>query len=122
MILKLDLEKAYDRMEWVCVEGTLRDAGLPSAMTNVIMGLIHKSSCCLHLNGQVTDILKLSYGLKQGDPLSLYLFVLCLERLSHWIQKRVNEGAWKPLKASKGGLKVSHLFFVDDLVQFVEAT
>lgn len=49
------------------------------------------------------------------------MFVLCLERLGHWIQRKVAEGVWKPLRAS-GGLKISHLFFVDDLLFFAEAT
>lgn len=44
-----------------------------------------------------------------------------MERLSRWIQTKVDEGAWRPLIASKGGIRVSHLFFDDDLLLFAEA-
>lgn len=63
-----------------------------------------------------------SRGLRQGDPLSPYLFILCLEHLGHWISRSVEEGKWKPLRASRSGPKVSHLFFADDLILFAEAT
>lgn len=58
--------------------------------------------------------------MRQGDPLSPYLFVLCMEKLSQIIQAAVNDGIWKPI--SVGEVELSHLFFVDDLVLFVEAS
>lgn len=51
-----------------------------------------------------------------------YLFVLCLERLGQWITRKVEEDTWKPLRASRGGPCVSHLFFADDLILFGAAT
>lgn len=122
MAVKIDLEKAYDRMERAFVEATLRDACLPMGMVNVIMSLIRQSHCNLIWNGELTDVIKSTRGLRQGDPLSPHIFVLCLECLSHWIQMRVNEGRWKPLKAFRGDIRVSHLFFADDLLLFAEAS
>ena len=61
-------------------------------------------------------------GLRQGDAISLYLFVLCMERLGHIIQAEVESGQWKQVKASPYGPKLSHLFFADDLILFVEAS
>lgn len=46
-MIKVDLEKAYDRMEWAFVEGTLRDEGLPSKLSDAIMQLITRGSCRL---------------------------------------------------------------------------
>lgn len=75
MILKLDLEKAYDRMEWRFIEETLRDASLPTMMISTIMGLLQKSSCRLLWNGELTDQIRPTRGLRQGDPYLLtYLF------------------------------------------------
>lgn len=51
MILKLDLEKAYNRMEWAFVEETLRGISLPSSLINAITGIIRSSSCRLTWNG-----------------------------------------------------------------------
>lgn len=56
-----------------------------------------------------------------GRPLSPYLFVLCMDRLSRWITGKVNEGRWGPLRTSPGrGVKLSHLFFADDILFFAE--
>ena len=54
--------------------------------------------------------------------ISLYLFVLCIERLGHLINHAVSEERWKPIKLSKYEPCISHIFFVDDLLLFVEAT
>ena len=62
-----------------------------------------------------------SRGLRQGDPLSPYLFVLCIEILSILINSEVMHKWWKGLKAAKNGLNFSHLFFVDDIVLFAKA-
>lgn len=57
-------------------------------------------------------------GIRQGDSLSLYLFVLCLEWLGHMINDAINSRDWKPIKFSRGGPMFSHLFFTDDLFLF----
>lgn len=106
MVLKLDLEKAYDRMEWSFFEETLRDASLPTLMIDVIMMILQQSSCRLLWNGESSDKIRPPRGLRQGDPLSPYLFVLCMERLSQWISKKVEEGRWRPLQVSRGGAPI----------------
>lgn len=61
-------------------------------------------------------------GVRQGDSISSYLFVLCMERLGHLIHAAVNDGSWKAVRLSRNGPLISHLFFADDLVLFVEAS
>lgn len=82
-IIKIDLEKAYDRLKGSFIEETLVDARLPSNIIKDIMRIISGGSCKLLWNGELTDEIKLSRGLRQGNPLSRYLFVLCIERLGH---------------------------------------
>lgn len=64
------------------------------------------------------DSFKLSWGIQQGDPLSSYTFVLCVEVLSHQINDAVANGMWKGILFSRMGPMLSHLCFVDDLLLF----
>lgn len=60
--------------------------------------------------------------MRQGDPLSLYLFVMCMERLYQTIEAAIIDNKWKPIRASRGGPLLSNLFFADDIILFAEAS
>lgn len=120
VIIKVDLGKAYDRLEWSFIRSSLDDAGFPPNLSDVIMHLVSDGSCRHFLNGDLTYEIKPTRGLRQGDLLSPYLFELCVERLGHWIGKKVEEGKIKPVRASRSGPGVSYLFFADDLLLMSE--
>ncbi|KAH1108628.1 hypothetical protein J1N35_012396 [Gossypium stocksii] len=61
-------------------------------------------------------------GVRQGDPVSPYIFVLAMEKLGHTIKLVVSNQQWKPINLGRGGPSLSHLFFADDLVSFREAS
>lgn len=61
-------------------------------------------------------------GIRQGDPLSPYLYVICMERLAYLIDREVRLGESKPVRASRNGLMISNLAFADDLILFCEAS
>lgn len=122
MLLKLDLEKAYDRIRWDFLEDTLRAARLPVKWIEWIMKCVTGPSMTVLWNGEQTEAFQPSRGLRQGDPLSLYLFVLCLERLCHLIELSTRHKEWKPISISRGGPKLSHICFADDLILFAEAS
>jgi hypothetical protein len=73
-------------------------------------------------NGDKTDTFFPTRGIRQGDPLSPYLFVICMERLSHIIADQVEAQYWKPMRAGRYGPEISHLLFADDLLLFAEAS
>ncbi|KAG6396882.1 hypothetical protein SASPL_143040 [Salvia splendens] len=89
MALKVDLEKAYDRISWAFLFDTLNEAKLSAALVDVIMKCVSTSSMQLFWNGNLTESFKPSRGLRLGCPLSPYLFVLCMERLAHGIERAV---------------------------------
>jgi len=122
MLLKLDLEKAYDRIHWDFLHDTLVSVGLPDCWREWIMKCVAGPSMTLLWNGEKADPFKPARGLRQGDPLSPYLFVLCMERLCHQIEISVASKEWKPINLSLGGPKLSHICFADDLILFAEAS
>ena len=122
MLLKLDLEKAYDRVRWDFLEDTLRAAGLSEDWVGRIMECVSGPSMSILWNGEKSESFKPSRGLRQEDPLSPYLFVLCMERLCHLIDRAVEDKKWKPTSLSRGGPKLSHICFADDLILFAEAS
>nr|KYP37286.1 hypothetical protein KK1_041541 [Cajanus cajan] len=72
-------------------------------------------------NGGKLQPLQPSLGLRQGDLLSLYLFVLCMERLALRIQELNREGSWKAIQISQGGPPLSHFLFAYDIFLFCHA-
>ncbi|KAK7245383.1 hypothetical protein RIF29_40223 [Crotalaria pallida] len=122
MTIKFDLEKAYDRLSWGFIRKCLSELNLPACLINLIMNCIITSSFKLLWNGEKTDSFLPSRGVRQGDPLSPFLFVICMDKLSHMITEAVNERKWKPIKAGRHGPLISHLMFADDLLVFEEAS
>lgn len=122
MILKLDLEKAYDRLEWSFIDETLRMLNLPYNICSILYHCISTVSVSINWNGENSQSFHSSRGIRQGDPISPYLFIPALERLSHRINDLVNLGVWKGFKFGRGeGPTLSHICFADDLVFVAEA-
>lgn len=113
MIIKLDLDKAYGRLEWGFIRKVLSFFNSPT--------LLHRCTSIL-LNGSNSESFTPSSGIRQGDPLSSYILILCMEYLSLQIAHACEENPWKPIKTSLRGPSNSHLFFADDLVFFAEAS
>lgn len=73
-------------------------------------------------NGESTEAFSLSRRVRQGDPLSPYLFVLCIERLSQLFSFMVEQKLWKPIRLSRNGLLLYPLCFADTIILFGEAS
>ena len=121
MALKIDLSKAFDSLEWSFIRDTLVGFNFPSNLVNVIMSVVTTPSISVLWNGEITPEFNPSRGIRQGDPLSPYIFVLCMERLSLLIQQKLDAKLWKPLMITKD-IGLSHLFYADDVFLFGKAS
>lgn len=120
--IKIDLQKAYDKLHWEFIKDTLKQAKFLLPFINLIMAYISFVSMQILYNGNPMDTFWPSRGNRQGDPISPYLFVLCIEKLAHSINDRVESKEWHPLKINRYGPSISHLFFVGDLILFPRAS
>ena len=88
MAIKVDLEKAYDKLKWSFIRGMLIRANLPADLIDLIMSCVSTVSTSILVNGEALDPIYPSRGIRQGDPLSQYLFILCMDFLGQLIQEK----------------------------------
>jgi hypothetical protein len=87
MALKLDISKAYDLVEWNFLEAIMRKIGFTYQWVQLIMKCVRTVTYRVLINGQPHGRILPTRGIRQGDPLSPYLFLICAEGLSHLLRK-----------------------------------
>lgn len=115
MILKLDLEKAFDRLEWSFIYKMLNYFKFRPAISALTLNCITSSRISILVNDSMTEYFSPSRGIRQGCPLSPCIFILCMEMFSRLISHQVDICQWDPIHLSPRDTSISHLFFADDL-------
>uniref|UniRef100_A0A803PUX2 Reverse transcriptase domain-containing protein n=1 Tax=Cannabis sativa TaxID=3483 RepID=A0A803PUX2_CANSA len=121
MAIKLDMLKAYDKMEWPFILRVLKANGFEDKICNIIMSGITGVSYSVLFNGSPLKKFKPQRGLRQGDPLSPYIFLLCQEVLSKIILSQQNRGKIHGIRIARNAIPISHLMFADDTILFARA-
>lgn len=119
--LKVDMSKAYDRVEWEFLRRIMAKLAFCNRWINWVMTCI--STVSLNILDDGVDIEQVipRRGLRQGDPLSPYLFIMVAKGLSALIRRAENRGDFHGITIARGAPKVSHLFFADDSFFFFNA-
>ena len=116
--LKLDMSKAYDRIEWTFMQRALSSMGFPLKFMNMVMKCIQIVSFSIMLNGVLGREFKPHGGSEQGDPLSPYLFILCAETLSILISQIIQARNLHGLNIFPRAHTISHILFANDNIVF----
>ena len=121
MALKMDMEKAYDRMEWSFLLQVNKCLGFCDQWISWIKECISTTSVSMLVNGTPQGFFFPSRGLRQGDPLSPFLFILGDEVLSKVLHRVEDEGKFRGFQLVSTCLRVSHLLFANNLIIFSRA-
>lgn len=112
--LKLDMSKAYDRVDWPYLSNVLHSFGINDKAHDLIMNCVTTASFSVLVNGLFCG----ERGIRQGCPLSPYLFILCSQSLTCLMKKMESEGLYSGYKLNRWAPSVSHLMFADDVLLF----
>jgi hypothetical protein len=121
MGLKLDMSKTYDRVEWDFLEAIMEKLGFSARWIRLTMACVRFVSYSVVVNGNLVGKILPTRGIRQGDPISPYLFLLCAESLSSLLQHAENTRVIFGVPTTVKGPKLSHLFFTDNNLIFCKA-
>ncbi|GJS28839.1 RNA-directed DNA polymerase, eukaryota [Tanacetum coccineum] len=113
MFFKVDFTKAYDSVHWDYLLDVLEAFGFGQTWCNWIRGTFSSTRALVLVNGSPSNEFSFHCGLKQGDPLSPFLFILIMESLHLSFSRAVDEGLFKGVQL-QGSISISYLFYADD--------
>ncbi|MCI00450.1 RNA-directed DNA polymerase (Reverse transcriptase), partial [Trifolium medium] len=120
--LKIDISKAYDKVDWGFLRGMLERMGFANKWIHWMMLCVSSVTYSVLVNFEKVGPIFPGRGLRQGDPLSPYLFILVTEGLTTLIKNSVARGDLHGVKICRGAPLVSHLLFADDCFLFCRST
>jgi hypothetical protein len=120
--LKLDMAKAYDRVEWIYLQSIMLKLGFSEGFVSLIMKCVQTVKFSVRVNGHFSDMFSPTRGIRQGDPISPYLFLLCAEGLSSLLKFSGPNYLAKGIRVGVHAPWISHLLFADDCLLFTQAS
>ena len=118
MSIKLDMSKAFDRVEWNFIKVVMVKLGFMDTWIDLIMNCVFSVSYSVLINGEACGNISPSRGIRQGDPLSPCLFLLCAEGFSALIHEAARNQQINGISICRGCPLITHLFFADDSLLF----
>lgn len=120
-MLKSDISKAFDTLRWDFLEKTMKEVNMPLHIIQLMLNCMKSSQITVLVNGAGSGFLKLTRGLRQGCPMSPYLYILAMEFLTKSIEKELQQGKIKGIKLASTAPILTYLMYADDLMLMGQA-
>ncbi|GJW34624.1 putative RNA-directed DNA polymerase, eukaryota, reverse transcriptase zinc-binding domain protein [Tanacetum coccineum] len=116
ILSELDFEKAFDSLRWDFIDLVMEKLGFGLLWRSWIKGCLSNAHTSILVNGSPTTEFEISRGLRQGDPLSPFLFILAMEGLHAFICKAIDIGIYSGARIGDNNMSLSHLIYADDVI------
>lgn len=119
--VKFNIKKAFDTLDWCFLLTTLRAFYFCETFVLWVHEILRSTRFSIKINSALYGFFQCVRGVRQGDPLSLLLFVITEDVLSKAINRLIHRGIIHPISSPRGQIADSHAFYVDDLIMFYKA-
>lgn len=120
-ILKANVNKAFDTVQWSFVFAATQAVNIPTKIINLVRNCLRDSQITIRINGKGDGFIKPNRGLRQGCPLSPYLFILSMEFLTKQFEQARLLGSIKGIQVARLAPTITHALYADDLIIMGEA-
>lgn len=122
VVFKVDFAKAYDSIDWNFLDDLLRRFKFPERWRKWIGVCLSSATANVLVNGSPSGEFRLGRGVRQGDPLSPFLFLVVAEGLSLLVRRAVDVGLLRPVEVGRDKIRVSHIQYADDTIFTAEGS
>ena len=122
MAINLDMSKAYDRVKWPYLKVVMRKIGFNDKWIKLLMLCVTTVSYSILVNGEPKGLIHPSRGIRQGDLISQFLFLLCTEGLHGLINKAAAQDDIRGYSLCRNNLRLNRLLFAYDSLLFCRST
>nr|KAJ0214062.1 hypothetical protein LSAT_V11C400160070 [Lactuca sativa] len=114
LLFKADFNKAFDSVNWEYLDSIMMQMNFSEKWRRWIAGCLESSKASVLVNGSPTKDFDMSKGVRQGDPMSPFLFIIAMEGLHVMMSSAVERGLFDGMKIPNSNVNISHLFYADD--------
>ncbi|KAJ3701003.1 hypothetical protein LUZ61_004708 [Rhynchospora tenuis] len=115
-MLKADVNKAFDKLNWQFLTMAMAYLNIPQKIINIVVSSYSRAQVTININGRGDGFLTPTQGLRQGCPMSPYVFIISMEILSRMLKGASQRGLVKGVKVAATGPVITHAIYADDLV------
>ncbi|KAJ4773133.1 RNA-directed DNA polymerase (reverse transcriptase)-related family protein [Rhynchospora pubera] len=121
-MLKADINKAFDKLDWNFLERAMRYINIPDKIITMMLSSYKRAKVTININGHSDGFLQPTQGLRRGCPMSPYMFIIAMEVLSIWLQQTCTQGLLKGVRLAHTSPVITHAIYADDLILMGDAS